>query len=219
MLMLNYVSLLKIAHLEVVPEIFKYSVHWLMMTTWWWRFFFLLTWVLVHCWILITECNVCTLSTCVFVCVCELRMHMYVHSYKRILCSHMLTHLQNPHRLTFKHLCIHLYCTCESVHPAVPTSCSSNPDGAAVFSACGWKLAEGKVALEMTACLCYSAVCLVALQPASAPFSRQLEKVWIHVLCVCLCVYWECAGLDLHTLLLIKRTQRQSGVSAAPRGI
>lgn len=89
----------------------------------------------------------------------------------------------------------------------------------AVFSACGWTLAEGKVAPEMTACLCYSAVCLVALRPASALFSRQLERVWIHVLRVCLCVRSECAGLDLHTLLLIKRTQRQSGVSAAPGGI
>lgn len=37
--------------------------------------------------------------------------------------------------------------------------------------------------------------------------------------CVCARVYSKCAGLDLHTLLLIKRTRRQSGVSATPGGM
>lgn len=53
----------------------------------------------------------------------------------------------------------------------------------------------------------YSLSCCFAASLNS--FYRQLEKAWIHVLhmCVCVCVYWKCARLHLHTLFLIKKLE------------
>lgn len=146
-------------------------------------------------------------------------MHIYpfTHTYAHMLKNYTFcTHL-HIHTACIQYVWEHVYC---STYERQRIKCTTNPDGVAVFSVCGWKLAEGKNALAKTECLCHCTVCPVALQPASTLFPdswRECESM--SSICAYMCVYSKCAGLDPHTLLLIKRTRRQSGVSATPGGM